>query len=190
MLWAAVQVREEMCDANSIEATPFLSAAAICASFLPLATSCFNFETDILVFFIFFADSFSPTLISCFLSTARPVAVSVKFPSDKKPSCRWRLLYVDEVATLHSVLRVALEDNESLNSTFRILTPETWRSTSRRRRVQCFSPSHRGTWSSGARAEEAPDSELELVTRTSCSMWSNVQHTRSAWATLATAFFW
>ena len=53
-------------------------------------------------------------LISCFSSMAMPVAVSVNFPADKKPFCRRRrLLHVDEDATLLSVLRVALGDNES-----------------------------------------------------------------------------
>ena len=54
-----------------------------------------------------------------------PVAVSVNFPADKKPFCRGRLLHVDEDATLLSVLWVALGENESLNYTLRILTPET-----------------------------------------------------------------
>ena len=40
--------------------------------------------------------------------------VAVCFPADKKPFCRGRLLHVDEDATLLSVLRVALGDNESL----------------------------------------------------------------------------
>ena len=39
--------------------------------------------------------------------------------------------------------------------------------------------------SSGARAEEAQDSGLELVTPT----WPTIQHTRAAWATLALTFF-
>ena len=42
------------------------------------------------------------------------MAVSVNFPADKKPFCRGRLLHVDEDATLLSVLRVALGDNEFL----------------------------------------------------------------------------
>ena len=48
----------------SIDATRFLSAAANRASYLRLATSCFNFETDLSVrsfFIIFLADSFSPS---------------------------------------------------------------------------------------------------------------------------------
>ena len=108
-------------------------------------------------------------LISCFSSTAMPVAVSVK-----KPVCRGRLLQVDEDATLLSVLRVALEDNKSLNYTLRILTPETWRS--RRRPAPCLFSHHRRKRSSGAQSEEARDSGLELVTRTR----STVQYTRAA----------
>ena len=104
-----------------------------------------------------------------------------QLPSGQEAFCRGRLLHVDdEEATLLSAWRVALGDNELSNYTLRILTPETWRS--RRRPAPC----HRRKRASGARAEEARDSGLELVTRT----WLTVQHTRAAWATLATTFFW
>ena len=69
----------------SIDATRFLSAAGNRASYSLLATSCFNFETDISVFFYFFGWFVLAQLISCFSSTARPMAASVKFPADKKP---------------------------------------------------------------------------------------------------------
>ena len=70
----------------SIDATRFLSAAANRASYSLLVTSCFNFETDKLAFFYFFFGWFIlAQLISCFSSTARPMAVSVKFPADKTP---------------------------------------------------------------------------------------------------------
>ena len=49
----------------------------------------------------------------------------LNFPADKKRFCRGRLLHADEDATLLSVLRVALGDDESLNYTLRKLTPET-----------------------------------------------------------------
>ena len=120
--------------------------------------------------FQFFGRYVLAQLISCFLSTAMPVAVFIK-----KPFCRGRLLQVDEDATLLSVLWVALEDNESLNYTLRILTPETWRS--RRRPATCLFSHHHRKQSSGAWAEEARDSGLELVTRTR----PTVQHTRAAW---------
>ena len=95
----------------SIEATRFLSAAANRASFSLLATCCFNFETDmsVRVHLHLFGRFVLAQLISCFSSTAMPVAVSVNFPGDKKPFCRGRLLHVDdEEATLLSVWQVAL----------------------------------------------------------------------------------
>ena len=103
-------------------------------------------------------------------------------PRTKSPFCRGRLLHLDEDATLLSVLRVALGDNESLLR----FASETWRS--RRRPVPCLFSHHRRKRSSGARAEEARDSGLELVRGT--PTWPTVQHTRAAWATLATTFFW
>ena len=110
---------------------------------------------------------------------AMPVTVSVNFPADKKDFFRGRLLHVDEDATFLSVLRVALGDNESLLR----FASETWRT--RRRPVPCLFAHHRRKRSSGARAEEARDNGLELVTPT----WPTVPHTRAAWATLATTFF-
>ena len=59
------------------------------------------------------------------LASISYLAVLVKYILAKKKN---------EDATLLSVLRVALGDNESLNPTLRILIPETWRSTSRSRR--------------------------------------------------------
>ena len=79
----------------SIDGTRFLLATAHRASFLLLATCCFNFETDMSVFFIFLPIRSCPALISCFSSSAMPVAESVKFPADKKPFCRGCLLHVD-----------------------------------------------------------------------------------------------
>ena len=64
-------------------------------------------------------------VIRSFSSTAMPVAASVNFPVDKKLFCRARLLRLDEDATFLSVLRVALGDNESWDSTLPIFTPET-----------------------------------------------------------------
>ena len=101
---------------HSIDTTRFLSAAANCASFSLLATCCFNSETwHVGLFFYFFGRFVLAQLISClnsFSSTVMPVAVN--FPADKKPFCRGRLLHVDEDATLLSVWRVPLGDNESL----------------------------------------------------------------------------
>ena len=51
----------------SIDGTRFLSAATHRASFSLLATCCFNFETDMSVFFIFLADSFLPSANQLFL---------------------------------------------------------------------------------------------------------------------------
>ena len=90
---------------------------------------------------------------------------SPRGPDNRKPFCRGHLLHADEDATLLSVLRVALgdnHDNKSLNSTLRILTPETWQR--RRRPAPCLFLPHRRTRSSGAWAEEARGSGLELVT--------------------------
>ena len=164
----------------------FLSAvcAANGASFSLLATCRFNFETDQKSVFFFFGRFFFAQLISCFSSTAMPVAVSVNFTADNKPFCRGPLLHVDEDATLLSVLLFALGVKiESLNFTLHILTPETRRS--RRRPAPCLFSHHRRTRSSGAQFEEARDSGLELVADT----WPIVHHTRSTWATLATTFF-
>ena len=112
----------------SIDATRFLSptaAAANRASFSLLATCCFNFETDMYGFHSFFGRFVLAQLISCFSSMAMPMAVSVNFPAGKKPFCRGRLLHVDEDATLLSVLRVALGDNDSFASLrFRDLTKQ------------------------------------------------------------------
>ena len=112
-----------------------------------------------------------------------PVAVSVNFPAEKKPFCRGRLLHVDEDATL-SVLRVALGGSESLNPTLRRDL------TKQERPAPCLFSHHRRQRSSRARAEEARDSGLELVTCTYVTPTVDVQHTRAAWATLATTFFW
>ena len=69
------------------------------------------------------------------------------------------------VSVLRKTLRISVEIRtntgawqhcESSNSTLRFLTSETWRS--RRIPTPCFFSHHRGTRSSGARAEEARDS--------------------------------
>ena len=83
----------------SIDGTQFLSAATHRASFSLVATCCFNFETDMSVFFIFWPIRSCPALISCFSCAAMPVAESVYFPADKKPFCRGHLHHVDEDAT-------------------------------------------------------------------------------------------
>ena len=126
--------------------------------------------------FHFFGRFILAQLISCFSTTAVPVAGFVNFPADKKLAfCRGsgRLLHVDEDATLLSVLRVALGDNESLNYTLRIFSPGTWRS--RIRPAPCLFSHHRRKRSSGARAEEqeAQNSGLELVTHV--WTWPTVQ---------------
>ena len=103
-----------------------------------------------------------------------PVAVTVNFPTEKKPYCRGHLLHVDENATLFSVLRVALRDNESLNYTLRsnLIKQE--------RPAPCLFSHHRRKRSSGAQAEEAQDSGLELVTCTYVTNFTaSNTHTRS-----------
>ena len=148
---------------------------------LPASTSKLTYRS-----FLFFWPIRSRPANQLFLVYGEASGSICQVPCGQEPFCRGRLLHVDEDATLLSVLRVALGDNESLNSTLRTLAPETRRSTSRRRPAQCLSSHHRGTRSSEARSKEARDSGLELVTST----WSTVQHTRAAWATLATTFFW
>ena len=111
-------------------------------------------------------------LISWFSSAVIPVAASVNFPVDKKLFGTGRLLRVDEDATLLSVLRVALGDNKSWDSTLPIFTSETGRP--RRRPASCLS-SHRKRWS-GTWAEEARGSGLKLITR---GQPSNHTHTRA-----------
>ena len=92
-----------------------------CITFSLLTTCCFNFETDMSVFFVFFFGRFFlAQLISCFSSTAMPVAVYLSTsPRIRSLFCRGRLLHLDEDATLLSMFRVALGDNESLNYTLR-----------------------------------------------------------------------
>ena len=151
-----------MCDATRSTQRDFCRLQQIVHHFHFLRLAASISKLTYRSFFFFFCRFVLAQLISCFSSTEIPVAVSVNFPAEKKPFCRSHLLHVDENATLLSVLRVALGDNETLNSTLRILTPKTWRS--RRRPAPCLFSHHRKR-SSGARAEEARDSGLELVTR-------------------------
>ena len=110
----------------SIDATRFLSAATNRASYSLLVTSCFNFETDILVFFLFFWLIRSRPANQLFLVYGEANGSICQVPRGQEAFfCRGRLLHMNEDATLLSVLRVALGDNESLKSTLRILTPET-----------------------------------------------------------------
>ena len=95
-----------------------------------------------------------------------PVAVSVNVPADKNPFCRGRLLHLDEDATLLSVLRVALGDNESLIYALRFQLQRPDEAGEDRRHVRFFHVIVENDQADRARAEEALDSGLELVTRT------------------------
>ena len=91
----------------SIDATWFLSAAGCSTSwiiqvrFLRLAASTSKLTCGFISFF--WPIRSCPALISCFSSTAMPVAGSVNFPADKKPFCRGRLLQVDGDATCYGL---------------------------------------------------------------------------------------
>ena len=117
----------------SIDGARFLSAAAHRAPFSLLATCCFNFETDMSVFFIFLADSFLPSANKLFLVYGDASGRICQLPRGQEAllqrtsSARGRGCHV---------LRVALGDNEALNYTLRLWTPETWRS--RRRPAPCL----------------------------------------------------
>ena len=82
----------------------------------------------------------------------------------------------DATLALLSVLRVALGDNESLNSTLRILTAEPDEVLVGEDTGAMSSSHHYGTRSSGAQAQEARNSTLELVTH--CDVVNRPTHTR------------
>ena len=103
----------------SIDETRFLLPAANRASFSLLATCCSNFETDMLVFFVFWPIRSRPAN-QLFLVYGDASGSICQLPRGQKAFCRGRLLHGDEDATLLSVLRVAPGDNESLNYKLRI----------------------------------------------------------------------
>ena len=112
--------------------------------------------------------------------------VAVNFPAGKKPFCRGRLLHVGEDATLLSVLRVALGDNvggfahaSHLNS--RDLTKQ-------KTGAHVFNHiivEHDQAELESKKLETTDSSSLHVDLRGQPS-----QHTRAAWVTLATTFFW
>ena len=150
----------------------------IFASILRLAASISKLTCT--VFFIFFLADHSRPANQLFLVFGD--AVSVNFPADKKPFCRGRLQHVDEDATLLSVLRVVLGDNESFATLrFRDLTKQEKIGT-----MSFFTSSSKTIKRSSSRRslETANSNSLHLRGQPSNT------HVHAAWATLATTFFW
>ena len=151
----------------SIDATRFLSAAANRASFRFFETCCFNFETDMSVFLIFWPIHFLPAN-QLFLVYGDASGSICQLPRGQKPFCRGRLLHVDEDATSRErspVLGVALGDNESLNYTLRISIQELDLTKQEKTGAMSFFTSSSKTIKRSSSRREARDSGLELVTR-------------------------
>ena len=87
--WAVIQVREEMCDAVLDRCKAISVGCSKSFIYSLLATSCFNFETDMSVLFYFFGWFVLAQLISCFSSTGRPMAADEKqLSSSRAPRTR------------------------------------------------------------------------------------------------------